>query len=153
MTTKFTSANQSPHAGAVSEAEWLQIEPGVQFKVIASTNQTRGSYACMETIALKGTGSPIHIHHREDEHFVVLEGTLHVVLDDKTFDVPARQTISLPRGIRHAWSNKSDTPLHFIALFTPGGFDQLCVEMATSGGFDLAEITERFGLELIGPEL
>jgi Uncharacterized conserved protein, contains double-stranded beta-helix domain len=84
---------------------------------------------------------------------VVLEGTLHVVLGDKTFDVPARQTISLPRGIRHAWSNKSDTPLHFIALFTPGGFDQLCVEMATSGGFDLAEITERFGLELIGPEL
>ena len=152
MITKFTSANQSPHAGAVSEAEWLQIEPGVQFKVIASTNQTRGSYACIETIALKGTGSPIHIHHREDEHFVVLEGTLHVVLGDKTFDVPARQLYPYLVESRTRGAISLIRP-DFIALFTPGGFDQLCVEMATSGGFDLAEITERFGLELIGPEL
>jgi mannose-6-phosphate isomerase-like protein (cupin superfamily) len=152
LVTKNADANQIRPSIAASEADWLEPEPGVRFKVLASTEQTGGSYACMETIAQKGTGSPLHIHHREDEHFLILEGTAHLVLGEKTLDLPAGQTITMPRGIPHAWSNNSDAALRLIALFSPGGFDQLCIEMAT-GALDMSKILERFGLEIVGPKL
>jgi hypothetical protein len=42
-----------------------------------------------------------------------------------------------------------------IALFNPGKFDQLCVEMA-EGAIDTSDMSilrTRFGLELLGPKL
>jgi mannose-6-phosphate isomerase-like protein (cupin superfamily) len=152
VTTKNTNANQFSPPIMASEADWFEPEPGVRFKVIASTEQAGGSYSCLETIAQKGTGSPLHIHHREDEHFLILEGTAHLVVGEKTLDLPAGQTITMPRGIAHAWSNKSDVPLRLIALFNPGGFDQLCIGMAT-GAVDTSDIREQFGLEIVGPKL
>jgi mannose-6-phosphate isomerase-like protein (cupin superfamily) len=149
---KHTDSHQTHPAIATSGAQWFEPEPGVRFKVIASTEQTAGSYCCLESIAQKGTGSPLHIHHLEDEHFLILEGTAHLVLGEKTIDLPAGQTITLPRGIPHAWSNKSDVPLRSIVLFNPGGFDQLCIEMAT-GTLDMSTIRARFGLEMVGPKL
>jgi oxalate decarboxylase/phosphoglucose isomerase-like protein (cupin superfamily) len=61
----------------------------------------------------------------------------------------------LPRGVAHAWSNKSDVPLRMIALFNPGGFDQLCVAMAEGAidASDMSNLRTRFGLELLGPKL
>jgi mannose-6-phosphate isomerase-like protein (cupin superfamily) len=152
MAMKHTDTHPIRSPIATSGAEWFEPEPGVRFKVLASTEQTAGAYACLENIAQKGTGSPLHIHHNEDEHFLILEGTAHLVLGEKTIDLPAGQTITLPRGIPHAWSNKSDVPLRSLVMFNPGGFDQLCIEMAT-GALDMSDIRTRFGIEMVGPKL
>jgi mannose-6-phosphate isomerase-like protein (cupin superfamily) len=155
VTMKQTNMDQTESSITTVEAGWYVSEPGVRFKVLVSTEQAAGSYCCLETIAQNGTGSPIHIHHNEDEHFLILEGTAHLLLGEEKIDVPAGQTITLPRGVPHAWSNKSDVPLRMIALFNPGKFDQLCVEMA-EGAIDTSDMSilrTRFGLELLGPKL
>lgn len=136
-----------------AEADWLEVEPGVRFKVVVSSEQSSGIYACLESIAQKGAGSTLHIHHNEDEHFLILEGTAHLVVGDRTLDLPAGQSITLPRGVPHAWSNRSDAPLRSLVIFNPGGFDRLCVEMATPKGVDRSDIRRRFGLEVVGPKL
>lgn len=142
------------HASAIHDrqADWFEVEPGLRFKVLASGEQTNGTYACLESIALKGLGSPLHIHHREDEYFLILEGTVHVVFGDRTLDLRAGETIMMPRGIPHAWVNRSDMPLHKLVVFTPAGFEQLCIAMATPGLVDPSRLRERYGLETIGPK-
>jgi mannose-6-phosphate isomerase-like protein (cupin superfamily) len=155
VTMKQTNLDQTESSIAAIEAGWYVPEPGVRFKVLVSTEQAAGSYCCLDTIAQSGTGSPVHIHHNEDEHFLILEGTAHLLLGEEKIDVPAGQTITLPRGVAHAWSNKSNVPLRMIALFNPGGFDQLCVGMAEGAidASDMSNLRTRFGLELLGPKL
>lgn len=152
MVTKKYLSNQGG-AGVSADTGWFEAEPGVKFKVLVPTEQTDGLYACLESIAQKGTGSTFHIHHKEDEHFLILEGAGHFALGDKKFDVHAGNSISLPRGIPHAWSNKGDIPLRALIVFSPGGFDRLCMEMISSVGLDKSDIRKRFGLEVIGPKL
>jgi len=146
-------ANQERAALDTAGADWFEVEPGVRFKVVASTEQTGGIYACLECIAQKDSASPLHVHHNEDEHFLILEGTAHIAVGDKILDLPAGRTITLPRGVPHAWSNKSDAPFRSLALFNPGGFDQLCIEMATQGRLDKSDIRKRFGIEVVEPKL
>jgi len=152
---KQSHLEQTVSSNTRHEAGWYVSEPGVRFKVLVSTEQAAGSYCCLETIAQNGTGSPIHIHHNEDEHFLILEGTAHLLLGEKEIDLPVGRTTTLPRGVPHAWSNKSDVPLRMVALFNPGGFDQLCVGMAEGGidASDMSILRTRFGLELLGPKL
>jgi mannose-6-phosphate isomerase-like protein (cupin superfamily) len=152
MPTKDVDQNQTRPPMATPGATWFEAEPGVRFKVLVSAEQTGGSYAFIESIVQKGAGSTLHIHHHEGEHFLVLEGTVRLVVGDKTFDVPAGQTITVPRGIPHAWSNESDEPLRFVTVFSPGGFDQLCIEMATASAANKSDIRQRYGLEIVGPK-
>ena len=56
--------------------EWLQVTPGERFKIRVSSAQTLGAYSVIEIVADPGNGVPLHIHNKEDEHFIVVEGTL-----------------------------------------------------------------------------
>jgi quercetin dioxygenase-like cupin family protein len=91
-----------------------------EFKV--RSENTGNRFWLAELSANKGWASPVHVHSREDETFVVLEGALRVCLDDVDHDVPAGATVFLPRQVPHAYAVWSDQA-RFLALGTPGGFD------------------------------
>ncbi len=42
-----------------------------------------------------------HAHEHEDEMFLVLEGTLHLHLEDGVLDVGPGSFVIVPRGVRH----------------------------------------------------
>ena len=42
-----------------------------------------------------------HTHDNEDEFFYVIEGLLHIDLEDKTFDVRPGQGFMVPKGVSH----------------------------------------------------
>ena len=96
VTMKQTNFDQTGSSITTVEAGWYVPEPGVKFKVLVSTEQAAGSYCCLETIAESGTGSPIHIHHNEDEHFLILEGTAHLLLGEEKIDVADSATGESP---------------------------------------------------------
>jgi mannose-6-phosphate isomerase-like protein (cupin superfamily) len=135
---------------------WYEVEPGMVFKVIVSSKETGGAYSIVESIAEPGIGSITHRHHKEDEHFFVLEGTAHIVIDGKPIDLYPGQSATLPREVPHVWINRSDQPLRVLAIFSPGGFEQLALEIAEGGGldsFDHSQLRPRYGLEGLGPKL
>jgi quercetin dioxygenase-like cupin family protein len=136
-----------------SQAAWHEAEPGLLFKLLVSSDETQGAYAIVESIAHPGIGSPVHAHNKESEHFLVLEGTLHVVLDGEPMDLHPGETVSLPRGVPHIWINRSDKPVRKLVFFTPGGFEKLALEMAGAGDVDPGRIISRYGLEILGPQL
>jgi uncharacterized RmlC-like cupin family protein len=113
-----------------------------------------GAYSVIEIIADPGNGVPLHIHNKEEEHFIVLEGTLDIANGDDRWDVPAGASVTVKRWVPHAWCNPSDAPLHMLVVFSPGYIDGLF--RAAAGVDDVDRITAiagRYGTQLVGPPL
>ncbi len=134
--------------------EWLQVTPGERFKIRIASSQTMGSYAVIEIVADPHNGVPLHIHSKEEEHFIVLEGTLDLAVGDRRWDAPAGTSVTVKRGVPHAWCNPSEMPLHMLVVFSPGRIDGLFKAVAGVDDVDkITAIAARYGTQLIGPPL
>ena len=144
-------AEVSPIAGQDRD-EWLQVTPGERFRIRVPSAQTMGAYSMIEIVADPGNGVPLHIHNREDEHFIVLDGTLDIANGDRRWDATAGTSVTVMRGVPHAWCNPSDRPLHMLVVFSPGQIDGL---FRTTAGVDdvdkITAIAASYGTQLIGP--
>jgi mannose-6-phosphate isomerase-like protein (cupin superfamily) len=92
-------ANEVFAAGNQGNDQWFEVTPGERFRIRTSTRDTKGIYTMLEVVADPRNGVPMHIHQNEDEHFVVLEGSLHVANGDKRFDAPAGTTVTIKKGV------------------------------------------------------
>jgi oxalate decarboxylase/phosphoglucose isomerase-like protein (cupin superfamily) len=113
-----------------------------------------GAFSVVEMIAEPGNGVPMHVHDNEDEHFIVLEGTLHIAVRTRRQDLVAGESLTVPRGVAHAWCNASSAPAHVLGVFSPAGIEAFFREIA--GARDAVEITAiagRYGTRVSGPPL
>jgi quercetin dioxygenase-like cupin family protein len=134
-----------------TKGEWLETRPGEHCLIRVSAKDTGGLYSVVEIVSDPGDGTPMHIHEREDEYLVVLEGTARVAYGDKVFDSQAGEVMTLRKGIPHAWGNRSSTPLRVAFLVFPGGIEETLVLIAKSSAADIRAIAERFHVRVIGP--
>ncbi len=72
------------HSG---ESEWHEIIPGERFRIRTSVRETDGLYMTLEIIADPRNGVPMHVHANEEECFIVLEGSLHLVNGDQRLNL------------------------------------------------------------------
>src|SRR5262249_34428436 len=111
--------------------------------------------------ARRGAASPLHVHEREDEQFLVLEGSVGFVIGDERAIAHAGQSVFLPRGVPHAYVVLSDTA-RVVGSATPGGFEAFFTDLGTpvvpgeppAAGPSIPELIEagpRFGVALVGP--
>src|SRR2546428_693692 len=70
-----------------------------------------------------GAVVPPHVHHREDELFYVLEGEITIEIGEKTHVVGAGATVLAPRDVPHGFTVTSPQPVHYLIVYTPGGFE------------------------------
>jgi len=136
----------------IQNTEWLNSRPGERICIRVSSSQTAGVYSVTEIVSSPGDGTRMHIHHNEDEHFFILEGTVHFFYDEKEFDAAAGTFLSLSRGIAHAWINHTEAPIRMLVLFTPGGCEEALREIAQGAdGAGNSVISERYGISVVGP--
>ncbi|HVY16182.1 MAG TPA: cupin domain-containing protein [Rhodopila sp.] len=85
--------------------------------------QTGGALACIELVVAPGHGIPPHTHHREDEIFYVIEGTIEITGDDLAGPtrLPQGGIFYGPRGRLHGFRNPTDVPGRMLVFLTPGG--------------------------------
>lgn len=57
-------------------------------------------------------------HGKRAEHWIVVDGTAHVVRDDEAFDLYANQSTYIAIGQKHRLENPSDEPLQMIEVQT-----------------------------------
>jgi quercetin dioxygenase-like cupin family protein len=152
MTTNETIERGSAHDQA--RDEWLQVTPGERFRIRVSSAQTNGAYSVIEIVAEPHNGVPLHIHNREEEHFIVLDGTLDIAVGNRRWDAAAGSSAIVKRGEPHAWCNPSDTPLRMLVVFSPGHIEGLFRTAAGVEDVDkIAAIAARYDTQLIGPPL
>jgi quercetin dioxygenase-like cupin family protein len=137
------------------QGEWLEAAPGEHFLIRIPGLETNNAYSVTEFVSSPGSSTPIHLHEREDEYLLVLEGMVRVLYGDKTFDATAGAMVSLPRGIQHAWGNPTNTPVRVIMTAVPGGCEEALREIATTsrGELDLQALAKKFAVKNIGPPL
>jgi len=132
---------------------WLRVTPGERFRIRTSVNDTKGIYTMLEVIADPRNGVPMHIHQNEDEHFIVLEGGLHIANGDERFDAPVGTSVTIKKGVPHAWCNLMDTPLRMLVVFSPGNIENLFKATAARKTDDIAALAAKYSTLLVGPPL
>lgn len=83
---------------------------GGERQLLLDSISTDGDVYLVQGIMPSGSEVPAHIHQLEDEIFHVLEGTVELVLGEKTVDGKAGDIIYLPRGIKHGIKTKGKIP-------------------------------------------
>ncbi len=103
--------------------------PGELMTFLATGQETGGAYFLAEVCVAPGGGTPPHIHHREDESFRMLEGTLTIQVGGDTITAQAGDFAFLPRGIAHSFMNTGKGSAKALVLTTPAGLEGFFTEV------------------------
>jgi quercetin dioxygenase-like cupin family protein len=95
---------------------------GVLATIKASAETTDGRVAVIEHLAPRGSGSPLHVHRREDEWFYVTEGELTFWVGGQVTQAPPGSFVYGPRDIPHTFEVTSDQA-RFLLVTEPAGFE------------------------------
>ncbi len=95
--------------------------------------------ACYTEVPPGKSACPFHVHHIEDELFVVLAGTGEYRFGERRYAVQAGDVLAAPRGgpgYAHKLTNTGDVPLKYLAISSVAEAD-VC-EYPDSGKFGVS---------------
>lgn len=135
-------------------------QPGAKpntLDVKVSGTDTNGNLAVFDlTTRAPKQGPPLHVHHGQDETFVVQEGEYTLMAGGEKMRLTAGDTAFLPRNVPHAWAQVSELARMTIILQPAGTFEQCFVAMAKLKDPTKAQIAQLFkahGMSIVGPPL
>lgn len=159
-------------AQIITDAQFLRRDEGRaiwflanRMTIKATGASTGGAFGLVESLIAPGFSPPLHVHHREDESFWVLEGEVTMRCGDRSFRAGPGSFVFLPRDVPHTFVVEGETPARMLTLLTPGGGEGVFIEggrPAESDGLPppappdiekLKRVTERFGAEIVGPPM
>ena len=120
-------ANQTFHRLGTADVVYWGFGDGVT--ILANWKETNGAYAQVEGMLAPGGEAPPHIHHREDETFYVLEGSLELRLGEVTHVVRAGDYMQVPRGTMHSLRNVGEHTARALVTFVPAGLEGFFTEV------------------------
>ncbi len=151
----------APTPNATGDAYWWQ---GSLMTIKARAADTGGALGLVEGIFYEGFGPPLHVHHREDEGMLVLEGEIRFRQGTEEFLAGPGKLVWVSREVPHAFTVQSPSA-RVLLIVTPGGFEQMFVD----GGVPTSEaaepptqeydpdaaraLAEKFGFDVIGPQV
>ena len=123
-------AHQQMQATAVRHGEgtaywWL----GALAEIKCTAADTGGAVSIVEMTEAPNAVAPLHVHHREDEAFYVLEGSATLYIGDETIEATAGDFAFGPRGVPHRFTVGPDG-VRMLFIVTPGGFEDMVREMS-----------------------
>jgi quercetin dioxygenase-like cupin family protein len=120
----------SAGAGPVGpdEGESFRLGP-LTILVKEDGSHTRQTLAVAEFRG-KGYRIPVHVHTEHDETIHVLEGTIGVMLGERTFEAGAGTSFTIPIGVPHSLWNESEAQARFLNVIVPARYLDYFHEMA-----------------------
>jgi quercetin dioxygenase-like cupin family protein len=117
---------------AAGEHQQLAWMGGSTLEVLVDSAVSNGQVLIMQSGTARGSGVPVHVHQREDEIFLLLDGALTVWVGDQRRELSNGGVAFLPKGVPHTYfvTSQAATILEVIA---PGGLEQAFRE----AGWDL----------------
>jgi quercetin dioxygenase-like cupin family protein len=136
---------------------------GGRFTLKVGEEDAAGRFALVETLAFRATEPPLHIHHKEDEAWYILDGQMTFYVGDAVLEADEGSFVFAPSGIAHTFTVDVE-PTRVLVFASPAGFEQFAVELgdpatsdtppaglAVPGPDVLGPVAERYGIEIVGP--
>jgi quercetin dioxygenase-like cupin family protein len=174
----MSEATNAPAGGATPPSETAAVAPialrdgegealwflGQLVTIKSSTETTGGRVSVSETLAPRGSGSPLHVHHNEDEWFFVIDGELTFWVGGDVIDARSGSFVYGPREIPHTFTVSSEQA-RFLLVAEPAGFEgfvralgqpaqQRVIPPAATEPPDveaMARLAGEYGVEILGP--
>lgn len=125
--------------------------------------QSAGAYSLVEHSARRHDMPPLHVHHRDDETFYVIEGEMTLFVGDRKIALGKGEAALAPRGVPHVYRVESEQA-RWLVISTPAGFEQFVRAAAEPAPSDelpppgrpfdpgaLAQVAAEYGIEILGP--
>lgn len=90
-------------------------------RVLVTPEESKGTLGIVELTGAQGEMPPLHLHHREDETFVVLEGELTLHTPGSSRTVRSGESAFAPKGVPHVYRVESERA-RWLCVSTPAGF-------------------------------
>ena len=123
----------------------------------------------LESRAPYGDSPPLHVHHTEDEAFLVLEGELRLAVGETELSLEAGQSTVAPRGVPHTYRVESEAGARWLVATAGGDFERFVRSLSRPAegqevpersvpptpeqAAALASAAAAHGIELVGPPL
>jgi quercetin dioxygenase-like cupin family protein len=126
--------------------EWAAV-------VKVAADATKGTLSVIETRHDPGEGANAHIHSRESETFLVLDGQVTFQVGDERFEVQPGGIVFGPPGTPHGFEVGADGG-RLLHLFVPGGMEGYFRDMyaaEATGEADYVKIRQQYGVATLNP--
>jgi quercetin dioxygenase-like cupin family protein len=136
---------------------------GGRFTLKLTDKDVAGRFALVETLAFRTTEPPLHIHHREDEAWYILDGQMTFFVGEDAIEARTGSFVFAPKGIPHTFTVDIE-PTRVLIFASPAGFEHFALELGEAATSDkppaglavpgpdvLGPVAERYGIEVVGP--
>jgi mannose-6-phosphate isomerase-like protein (cupin superfamily) len=161
--TTHTAPASDPYLAHQGEARWYG--DGL-FEFLIPSEATGGGLSVFRATLTEGFSPPRHVHTREDEVFLVIDGDVRFDLDGRRLMAGPGTSVFMPRGVPHTFRIESPVA-QLLGVIAPGNFEQLFRNLSVpaaeralpargSNPLDIpAVIAEqsRLGTEVVGPPM
>lgn len=121
---------------------------GGQFTVKLDYALAEGRFSLVEALAFRATEPPLHIHHREDEAWYILDGQMTFYVDDEAYTARSGAFVIAPMGRPHTFTVDVE-PTRVLVFAAPSGFEHFALELGSPAVSDVPPA----GLAMPGPEV
>jgi mannose-6-phosphate isomerase-like protein (cupin superfamily) len=138
---------------------------GGRFTIKAGGRNGSLALAIVESLAFRATEPPLHIHHREDEAWYVLDGQMTFHVGGEALVAGTGSFAFAPRGLPHSFTVDIE-PTRVLVFTAPAGFERFAAELGQTATSDeqpvglampapeeLGAVGERYGIEVVGPPI
>ena len=156
-------ASEDPYVSLQSEARWYGNS---LWEHLIPAEATDGKLSVFQATMPEGFSPPRHIHTREDEVFLVLEGEAWFDIDGERQLAGPGTSVYVPRGVPHTFRIKTPAA-RMLGIMTPGAFEQLFRNLSVPADertlpepgtvpFDVPRVMAeqiRLGTQVVGPPM
>jgi mannose-6-phosphate isomerase-like protein (cupin superfamily) len=161
--TTHTTPAARPYLAHQGEARWYGDS---MFEFLVPSEATGGKLSVFLATLVGSFSPPRHVHTREDEVFLVLDGGVTFELDGRRLLAGPGTSVFVPRGVPHTF--RIDSPVaRLLGVIAPGDFEQLFRNLSVPAGaralpepgavpLDIPAVMAgqaRLGTDVVGPPL
>src|SRR6187397_535456 len=94
------------------------------YRFLVTGDETDGKYAMFEAMVPPGGGPPPHVHSREEESFLILEGEITFTVGDERIVATEGTFANMPVGSLHSFKNATNKTARMIISVAPAGLEK-----------------------------